>query len=396
MIRETTAQRRASGACARVGILTTERAQRGEAVERLQNSIDLAKASWNVLREDKQLTVLPLLSGVSALLVGLLFFGPVALIADNGAQGSSKPLAWILGAVGYLAVTYVVVFFNAALVWAADCRMRGEHVTVGEAVRAASERAHVLLPWAVLSATVSIVIRAIEERAGILGRIVGSLVGLAWGLVTFLVLPVLVIEQIGPIQAVKRSAELFKRTWGENMLANAGIGLVALVASMVGVVPCVLLIALGGPAAVVGVVLAVGWIIAVQLVAATLTGIFQTALYRFATTGSAPGFDDEQLRRAFRPRRSGGRWLSVLTPSPSGPRQHGQSAPCNRPLVRIIDMRRPRWRGRQDNKRRQVADMPPSYEVARAKSTSKFQRNASSFTSHYGLSNSRPRCSGRD
>ena len=140
---------------------------------RLQNSIDLAKSSWNVLRDDKQLTVLPLLSGLSALVVALVFFGPVALIAHNGAQGSSKPLAWILGAVGYLAVTYVVIFFNAALVFAADKRLRGEPVTIGEAVHAAGARAHVLLPWAVLSATVSLVLRAIEERSGIVGRIVG-------------------------------------------------------------------------------------------------------------------------------------------------------------------------------------------------------------------------------
>ncbi len=184
--------------------------------------------------------------------------------------------------------------------------MRGEQVTLGEAIRAAGERAHVLLPWAVLSATVSLVLRAIEERAGILGRIVGTLVGLAWTLVTFLVLPVLVIEQIGPINAVKRSAELFKHTWGENMIANAGIGLVAFVAMIVGFVPCVLLIALGGPFAVIGIVVAVVWVVGVQLIAATLTGIFQTALYRFATAGTAPGFDDDALRRAFRPRRSNG------------------------------------------------------------------------------------------
>jgi hypothetical protein len=290
----------------RVGILTAGNHKRGDAVNRLQNSIDLAKASWNVLREDKQLAVLPLLSGLTALVVALLFFGPVALIADSGAQGSSKPLAWILGAVGYLAVTYVVIFFNAALVFAADCRMRGERVSIGEAIRAASERAHVLLPWAVLSATVSIILRAFEERAGVLGRIVGSLIGLAWSLVTFLVLPVLVIEQIGPIDAVKRSAALFKKTWGENMIANAGIGLVALGATLVGLLPCALLMAVGGPVAVLGIVIAVTWIVGVQLIAATLTGILQTALYRFATAGTAPGFDDEQLRGAFRPRRTGG------------------------------------------------------------------------------------------
>ena len=93
--------------------------------------------------------LLPLLSGLSALVVALVFFGPVALIADSGAQGSSKPLVWILGIVGYIAITFVVVFFNAALVFAADKRLRGEPVTIGDAVHAAGARAHVLLPWAV-------------------------------------------------------------------------------------------------------------------------------------------------------------------------------------------------------------------------------------------------------
>ena len=273
---------------------------------RLQNSIELAKSSWNVLRDDKKLTALPLLSGLSALVVALVFFGPVALIADNGAQGSSKPLAWILGIVGYIAITFVVVFFNAALVFAADKRLRGEPVTIGDAVHAAGARAHVLLPWAVLTATVSLVIRAIEERSGILGRIIGSLIGLAWSLVTFLVLPVIVIEQVGPIDAVKRSAELFKHTWGENMIANAGIGIVALFASLVGVLPCLLLVAIGGPVAVLGIGLAVAWIIAVQLVAATLTGILQIALYRFANDGAVPGFDNDKLRDMFRPRGANG------------------------------------------------------------------------------------------
>ena len=273
---------------------------------RLQNSIDLAKASWVVLREDRKLTVLPLLSGLCALVVALAFFGPVALIVNNGTNGSSNPATWILGAIGYLALTYVIVFFNAALVFAADKRLRGEPVTIGEAVHAAGTRAHVLLPWAVLSATISVVLRAVEERAGFVGSIVASLVGLAWSLVTFLVLPVLVIEQLGPIAAVKRSAELFKHTWGENMIANAGIGIVALVATLVGALPCILLISIGGPVAVLGIVAVVVWVIGVQLVAAALTGILQMALYRFATDGSVPGFDTDKLRDAFRPRRASG------------------------------------------------------------------------------------------
>ncbi len=165
-----------------------------------------------------------------------------------------------------------------------------------------------LLPWVFVSATVSIVLRALEERAGIFGRIVGSLAGVAWSVVTFLVLPILVIEGIGPIAAVKRSGELFKRTWGENLMTNAGIGIVALLATLAGAIPLVLLITVGGPIAVIGVVALVLWVIAVSLVSATLTGILQVALYRFATDAQVPGFDTEQLRGTFRTRNRRGLW----------------------------------------------------------------------------------------
>ena len=274
---------------------------------RFENSIALAKASWNVLREDKHLVLLPLFSSIAMLVVMATFLLPLTVIANDGSgDWTANPVNWILGLVGYFAVTYVVIFFNAALVYAADCRLRGESVTIGEALHGAAARAHVLLPWALLSATVSLVIRMIEERAGIVGRLVGAIAGLAWSLVTFLVLPLLVIEGVGVGQAVRRSAELFKRTWGENMIANAGIGLLGMVAVLVGALPAFLLISVGGPIAWIGIVVFIAWVIAVSLITATLTGILQVALYRFATAGSVPGFDDDVLRRAFRPRRERG------------------------------------------------------------------------------------------
>jgi hypothetical protein len=274
---------------------------------RFENSIALAKASWNVLREDKQLVLLPLLSSIATIVVMATFVLPILVVAHDGSGGfTAKPVDWILGFVGYFVVTYVVVFFNAALVYAADCRLRGESVTIGEALHGAGARAHVLLPWVLLSATVSLVLRVIEQRAGIIGRIVAAIAGLAWSLVTFLVLPILVIEGLGVGQAVRRSADLFKKTWGENMIANAGIGLIAMVALFAGAVPAAVLVAIGGPATVLGIVIFVGWFVAVSLISTTLTGILQVALYRFATAGSAAGFDDDALRRAFRPRRERG------------------------------------------------------------------------------------------
>ena len=278
-------------------------------MNRFNNSIALAKSSWRVLREDKQLAVLPLLSAIATILVMLTFLVPIALVSHDGSSGggwTAKPVDWVLGFVGYFAVTYVVFFFNAALVYAADRRLQGLDVTLGEAINAAKERAHILLPWALVSASVSLVLKAIESRGGIIAQIVASIAGLAWSLVTFLVLPILVIEGIGVGDAVRRSTDLFKRTWGENMIANAGIGLIAFVAMIAGALPLFLFLAVGGPVAVVGVVLFVAWVVAVSLISTTLTGILQVALYRFATQGTAPGFSNEELNGVFRQRRNRG------------------------------------------------------------------------------------------
>jgi Family of unknown function (DUF6159) len=267
---------------------------------RFQNSIELAKASLKVLRGDRKLVMLPVLSSIATLIVAVSFIVPIAIVSNNA--GGIGPAAWILGAVGYFLAAYVVVFFNAALVYAADAHMHGTTVTVGQALKFASSRSHVLLPWALLSASVSIVLRALEQRGGIFGRIIGALAGIAWSLVTFLVLPVLVVEGLGPVAAVKRSGELFKRTWGEQVISNAGIGLIALLAIVVGAIPAALLFLVGGPIVFVGIALFVAWVIAVSLVSSALTGILSMALYRFATDGQVPGFDTNELRGAFRPR----------------------------------------------------------------------------------------------
>jgi hypothetical protein len=269
-----------------------------------RNSLALAKASWNVLREDKKLTVFPVFSGIATVIAAALFFVPVGLIASS--SDGFTPVAWVLTFLAYVVLAFIVIFFNSALIFAADKRLRGEEVTVGEALQSSMERIHVLLPWAVVSATVSIVLRAAEQRAGFLGRIIVGLIGVAWTLVTFLVLPVLVFEKTGPIEAVKRSGHLFKKTWGENVV-NGGIGLVGFLAILAGA-PVLLLIAAGTVGAVIGIGLFVLWVIAVSLVTTTLTGIFQTALYRYATDNEIVGFDKQQLEAAFRPRK-GSNWL---------------------------------------------------------------------------------------
>ena len=265
----------------------------------------LVKASWGVLRQDKELTLLPLLSFLAYLLVAFVFLAPIALLVSDtpgDESWTSNPVTWVLGFVAYVALAYVLVFFNAAIVCGADERLRGGDPTLGSALSGAASHAGALLPWAIVTATVTMVLRAIEERLGFLGTIIAGLVGLAWSLVTFLVIPVLIIERIGAVAAVKRSAQLFKSTWGENMIANGGIGIVSMLAIFAGAFVTVPLLYFGGIVAGAGVVLFVVWLGVVVCVSQALTGIFQLALYRYAVDGTVPAFGDEHLQAAFRPR----------------------------------------------------------------------------------------------
>lgn len=277
---------------------------------RWSNSVALFKSSWAVLRGDHKLTLLPVASGIACGIVGLTFALPiVALLGDGGTAdpqaSSGGPAVWVLLGVGYLALAFVSIFFNAALVYAADRRLHGQEVTLGEALRKAGSKVHLLLPWAIVSATVSLILRAIEERAGVLGSIAAAIAGVAWSVATFLVMPILVFEGLGPIAAAKRSGQICRKTWGENIIANGGIGLVGFVAMLVGIVPLGLLASVGGggPVTIAAIVVMVAWITAVVVVCNTLTGILQAALYRFATAGEVIGFDGDQMTAVFAERK---------------------------------------------------------------------------------------------
>ena len=144
---------------------------------RFRRSFALLKASWGVLSNDKELLWLPVISGLCALIVAASFGVPVFLTGNDTttSTGSSTfqlgATGYVLIALAYFVLAYVTIFFNTALVWAANERLDGRDPTLGSALGAARARAGVILPWAIVSATVSLLIRAVEERAGFLGRI---------------------------------------------------------------------------------------------------------------------------------------------------------------------------------------------------------------------------------
>ena len=273
-------------------------------MHRISNTWKLAKASGRVLKADKELVLLPIISSIASLIVAASFLVPLFISGD---PENPSTTFYIVAFIVYFVTAYITIFFNAALVHAANERLNGGDPTVGSAIRGARARAGKILPWALISATVSMILRAIEERAGFVGQIVVSLIGLAWTLVTFLVLPILVIEGESATESIRKSANLFKRTWGENVAAQIGFGLLGFLAVLPGIAVIFLGIASGTAAlAVVGIALGVIWIIGVVVTIAALNGIFQTALYHFAVSGSVPGqyFDERQLNSAFGPKGS--------------------------------------------------------------------------------------------
>jgi hypothetical protein len=268
----------------------------------------LTQASWAVLRADKELIVFPIVSAIAAAFVALLFAVPLWIsgyfdrIEENGVSNVASYAALFAF---YLVLYTVINFCNAALVGAALIRLQGGDPTAADGFRIASSRMVPIVGYALIGATVGVALQAIRDKSGILGDIVAGLTELAWGLATYLVVPVLVVENVGPIDAVKRSASLLKRTWGEQVIGNAGIGLVVGLAVVAAVAAGALLIwvaaALGGIALAIGVgaVVVLG-VAALVAIGAALKGVYTAALYRYAADGSVGGFfPDDLVRNAF-------------------------------------------------------------------------------------------------
>lgn len=281
---------------------------------RLSNSWQLIQSSAAVLRSDKELLIFPLLSAVASLIVMATFALPMflaglfeAMVADG--WGLAKIAGFIVAFLFYLTQYFVIIFCNTALVGAAMIRLKGGDPTVGDGFRIAFERIGNIFGYAVISATVGIILRRLQER-GFLGRIAAGFIGLAWNLATFLVVPVLVVENIGPLDAVKRSANLLKQTWGEQIVGNFGIGTIFTLLTLLLLLLSIPIIALVGAAteslALVGlmVFLLVFLLVVLGLVNSALSGIYAAALYRYAAEGQSSGyFSPEIMQDTFKPKR---------------------------------------------------------------------------------------------
>ena len=277
--------------------------------ERLSRSWGLIKATAGVLAKDKELLVFPLLSAACTLLVAAAFLLPalgLGALDGLGAGGGVSFAAYLLAFLFYLAQYFVIFFFNTALVGAAMIRLEGGDPTLRDGLRIASGKLVPILGYAAIAATVGMLLRAVQERAGFIGKLVSGALGVAWTLASFLVVPVLVARDIGPIDAVKESALLLKKTWGENLIGQGGVGLVfglvffaLIIVGGAGIIGA----ATTGNGVLIGLMVAllIAAMLLAALIQAALAGIYSAALYRYAVgEGGSEGFDAQLLGQAFR------------------------------------------------------------------------------------------------
>ncbi|QDH68873.1 DUF6159 family protein [Marilutibacter alkalisoli] len=271
--------------------------------EKFSRSWQLVKASASVLRSDKELMLFPLVSGAATLLVLATFAIPTFALRvfEDGFGVIGAFWAFLF----YFCQYTVIIFFNCALVGAALIRLEGGDPTLADGLNAAKSRLGAILGYAAIAATVGVLLKALKNRDNnFIVRLIGSGLGAMWTLATFLVVPVLVSTDVGPVDALKSSVNLLRRTWGENAIGQVGIGM-AFGLIIFGVILVGLLCAFLAAQVSTGLMVAVVVLFALAVLTlgifqAALSGVYSAALYQYVTRGETPaGFENIHLEQAF-------------------------------------------------------------------------------------------------
>jgi energy-converting hydrogenase Eha subunit B len=175
---------------------------------------------------------------------------------------------------------------------------------MSEGLAAAWRNRRPLFVWAVVSAVVGVLLNALESADNPLADLASFLFSVAWSVLTYFVVPVIVFEDVDGRAMFERSGETFKRTWGETAGASFGVGIVTVLFTLVGLALAALVFfALGGTG--VGVVVAILFgglvLLTSYLLGSTLGSVAKTALYVYATEGNRPApFENVDFENATR------------------------------------------------------------------------------------------------
>ncbi len=276
----------------------------------ISRSWSLIKSSVKVLEADRELMVFPIISAISVLLLSAVFFVPMLLVGYFGRVTNQglQVVDYLILFLFYL-LQYLLIFLsNTALVGAAMIRIRGGDPTIKDGLRIAFDRFVPIFFYALIASTVGMLLSLVKNRGNSLSKIVSSIFGFVWNVATFLVVPILAVEDVGPIEAIKRSVTYLKKTWGEQLVGSFSISgifsLIIFALMVVGALVLYLMINAGAqPWAFVSLfAVLIIFILATALLSSTLNGIYTAAVYQYATSGDAGSyFEKEAVQEAFHP-----------------------------------------------------------------------------------------------
>lgn len=270
----------------------------------------LTQKSWAIIRQNRYLLAFPVLGFLVSLVPLAIFWVPAGFFLLNNQNWAGIVLAIL----GVFANQIVISISSGGLVAAADAELSGQDSSIAHGIGRALLRLVPLIGWALVATVVNVIVGAMRGRGGngaadALRNLAAAGVLAMWQLVTFFVLPFIMLEGLGPIAAIKQSFALFRQKWGTQIFGGVRIGgLVGLVT----ILPGILLVLLGGWLAISGSATALGFGIGIivlgillfmigALVLSTMRGIFSVVLFRFASQGTVEGgFTAEELTGAVR------------------------------------------------------------------------------------------------
>lgn len=284
----------------------------------IQRSYTIFRQSLGVLRQDKEILIFPLLSGIFTIvaMAGLIFGGTITgffqrIIESGDRSLEGNVLAYAALFVWYFVSWFIVLFFNVGVVACARIRLEGGDPTTADGFRAAMANLKAIFVWALISATVGVILRVIAERSKLIGQIIAKILGAAWAVATYFVVPVMIFEKSGPRESMKSSTQLISRTWGESLVAAAGVGITIMLLGIGGLAFPIIGFLISPTAALIGLGVMVLYWLLLAIISSALTGIYRTGLYLYAKEGKPlNGFGEDLARTAFAGKGAAGKWAT--------------------------------------------------------------------------------------
>jgi uncharacterized membrane protein len=277
-------------------------------------SWQITKLSFKVISKDKKLLLFPLISGIFSILFLIFLVFPMLVTSNIVSEEETAPaMIYEYGVLFlvYLGISFIAIFFNTCVVYILKNRFEGKETKITQALSYSLSKIHFIFIWSMISATVGVILALIQkfaERLGYAGQIITLILtkifGLVWGIISLFVIPSMIYHNLDPIQAIKKSVETVKKTWGESLIRHYGLGIIQFILLLLGFFTTIGLIiafvGLGPYALLTIIIIAIIYVLFIILLFSVANLTYSTALYIYADTGKIPdGFSEDSIKNAF-------------------------------------------------------------------------------------------------